>query len=236
MKIILVVAAHPDDEVLGCGGTIARHLAEGDEVHIVFMADGVTSRGICTDSAEHNERNHAAFEASQILGITTPLTFLGFPDNRMDTIALLDITQSLEKVIRTIQPEIIYTHHFGDLNIDHQITHKAVMTACRPQGNYSVKTILCFEIPSSTEWQTPNSGQAFEPNWFVDVSEVFKLKIRALKAYEEEMRDSPHPRSIESVEYKDRLTGGRIGVFAAEPLFLAMFINNTIKLGTEKCV
>ena len=224
MKIILVVAAHPDDEVLGCGGTIARHLAKGDEVHIVFMADGVTSRGVCTNSVEHNERNHAAFEASQSLGITTPLTFLGFPDNRMDTVALLEITQSLESVIKMIQPETIYTHHFGDLNIDHQITHKAVMTACRPQGSYSVKTILCFEIPSSTEWQTPYSGQAFEPNWFVDISDTLRIKMKALRAYHEEMREWPHPRSYKFIEYQVELAGAKIAFEKVESFTLARHI------------
>lgn len=219
-KIVLVVAAHPDDEVLGCGGTIARHLTEGDSVHIVFMADGVSSRGISPNSPEHQERNHAAYQASQRLGITTPLTFLGFPDNRMDTIALLDITQALEKVIKTIQPEIIYTHHFGDLNIDHQITHKAVMTACRPQGDYSVKTILCFEIPSSTEWQTPNSGQAFEPNWFVNISDTLEVKMKALQAYHEEMREWPHPRSYENIEMSAKIRGAVVGKKAAEGFML----------------
>jgi len=219
-KTILVVAAHPDDEILGCGGTIARHLAEGDNVHIVFMADGVSSRGICPNSAEHQERNHAAYQASQAFGITPPLTFLGFPDNRMDTIALLDITQALEKVIKTIQPEIIYTHHFGDLNIDHQIVHKAVMTACRPQGDYSVKTILCFEIPSSTEWQAPNSGQAFEPTWFVDISDTLEIKMKALQAYHEEMREWPHPRSYENVEMLAKNRGAVVGKKAAEGFML----------------
>lgn len=215
-KTVLVVAAHPDDEVLGCGGTIARHLVEGDSVHVLFMADGVSSRGILPNSVEHQERNHAAYQASQTLGITTPLTFLGFPDNRMDTLSILDITQALEKVIKTIKPQTIYTHHYGDLNVDHQITHKAVMTACRPQGDYSVKTILCFAIPSSTEWQTPNSGQAFEPNWFVDISDTLKIKMEALQAYHVEMREWPHARSYENVEILAKNSGARIGKKASE--------------------
>ena len=222
-KIVLIVAAHPDDEVLGCGGTIARHLAESDIVHIVFMADGVTSRGVCTNSAEHNERNHAALEASQILGITTHLTFLGFPDNRMDTIALLDITQSLEKVIKTIQPEIIYTHHYGDLNIDHQITHKAVMTACRPQPSFCVKEIYAFEVLSSTEWQVQPS-LSFVPNIFVNIGDFISSKEKALAVYREEMRPSPHSRSIENAVRCAALRGNSVGVEYAEAFQLLKII------------
>ncbi len=222
-KVVLVVAAHPDDEVLGCGGTIARHVAEGDAVHVVFMADGVTSRSALANSSEQQARNASAYRACEILGANEPV-FLGFPDNRMDTLALLDIVQALEKEIQTIQPDIVYTHHYGDLNIDHRITHQAVMAACRPQGNYSVKTILCFEVPSSTEWQTPNSGQVFEPNWFVNISDTLETKMKALQAYHEEMRSPPHSRSIENVVRISALRGANIGIEYAEAFQLLRLI------------
>ncbi len=216
---ILIVAAHPDDEVLGCGGTIRHHVSKGDTVYVVFMADGVSSRGCQVESKEHQERNCAAFSSCKILGTKKPM-FLGFHDNRMDTLALLDIVQPLEKVISKVKPVIVYTHHFSDLNIDHRITHQAVMTACRPQGDDSVKTILCFEVPSSTEWQTPNSGQAFEPNWFIDIKETLGNKLKALAAYKEEMRAYPHARSMKNILNTSMTRGAAVGMENAEAFVL----------------
>ena len=141
LKKVLVVAAHPDDEILGCGGTMIRHVDEGDEVHVVFMADGVTSRSSKeTLLDEINKRKKSAIEACKIVGTQQP-EFLGLSDNQMDTYSMLEITQKLESVINNIKPEIIYTHHNKDLNIDHQLTHQAVMTACRPQPDYFVSEI-----------------------------------------------------------------------------------------------
>ena len=138
MKKIAVVAAHPDDEVLGCGGTMARHVQEGDEVHVLYMADGVSSREEQNLQKDQLQlRNQAALAACNILGVST-FTFLGFPDNKMDSLPLLDIVRPLEERVRDIQPEVVYTHHHGDLNIDHQITYRAVMTACRPVPAQSV--------------------------------------------------------------------------------------------------
>ena len=213
MKKILVVAAHPDDEVLGCGGTIARHIDEGDEVHIVFMADGVTSR---ETAGEDNlrARNKAAYESCVVLGAQSPL-FLGFPDNKMDTVALLDVVQFIENVIEKLQPKIIYTHHIGDLNIDHQITHKAVMTACRPQPDFCVKEIYAFEVLSSTEWQTPGI-KSFCPNMFVDITDYIDLKKQALEAYSCEMHLPPHSRSVENSVRLSSLRGSAFGVEYAE--------------------
>ena len=218
-KIILVVAAHPDDEALGCGGTIAWHVAKGDKVFVVFMADGVSSRGSQIGSVEHQERNHAALSSCEILGTQAPI-FLGLPDNRMDSLALLDIVQPLESVINKIKPTTIYTHHFGDLNADHRITHQAVMTACRPQGDDSVKTILSFEVSSSTEWQTPSCGQVFEPNWFVDIKNTLGNKLKALSAYKEEMREYPHARSMKNIVNTSMVRGATVGMENAEAFVL----------------
>lgn len=223
-KNILVVAAHPDDEILGAAGSMAKHAANGEIVHTIFMADGVTSRSSDTATSECRERNKAAFQAAKIVGSQEP-RFLSLPDNRMDSVDLLDIVKPLESVIQEIKPEVIYTHHYGDLNIDHQMTHKAVMTACRPQYHEQVMTILCFEVLSSTEWQTPGSGNAFEPNWFVDISQTFNLKLDALKSYEAEMRDAPHSRSINNVENQAGLRGSQIFTQFAEAFVLARHIN-----------
>ena len=221
-KQILVVVAHPDDEVLGCAGTIARHVSDGDKVYVVFMSDGVTSRtGV--ESNEVEVRKQAAKDASNILGIVQSLRFLGFPDNRMDTVALLDIVQTLEQVINEIEPEVVYTHHSGDLNIDHKITHQAVMTACRPQPGFCVREIYSFEVLSSTEWSTNNP---FIPNYFVDISDILELKISAIKAYNSELRLFPHARSIESIEALVKYRGASVGVHAAEAFRLERKIVN----------
>lgn len=215
-KTVLVVAAHTDDEAMGCGGTIARHVAEGDQVHLLFMTDGVGSREVIAEEAI--ERLNAAHQAVKVLGVNS-FTNLNFPDNRMDSVALLDIVKEVEAKITEIQPEVIYTHHLGDLNIDHQITHKAVMTACRPQPNFSVKNIYAFEVLSSTEWQTP-SHMPFVPNVFIDITDYLTIKMQALKAYEEEMREAPHSRSLEHLELLAKHRGYTVGVKAAEGFML----------------
>ena len=180
-KTILVIAAHSDDEALGCSGVIARHVAEGDNVHLLFMTDGVASR-----SGKVNNKKKRLTDAqvvAEILGVGT-LTNLNFPDNRMDSIPLLDVVKEIEDKISQIQPEVIYTHHIGDLNIDHQITHKAVITACRPQPDFCVKEIYTFEVLSSTEWQT-SGVQPFCPNVFIDVTHYIDIKKQALEVYSE---------------------------------------------------
>ncbi len=216
MSVILVVAAHSDDEVFGCGGTIAKHIASGDKVHVVFMTNGVGSRN--TSFKEAQERRKASQDVANILGISSTQQF-EFPDNNMDTIALLDVVQLIEKVIDKLQPEIIYTHHIGDLNIDHQVTHKAVMTACRPQPGFCVKEIYAFEVLSSTEWQTPNY-LPFIPNTFVDITEYIEVKRKVLEAYNEEMLEPPHSRSIDNAIRLNVLRGNSVGVDHAEAFIL----------------
>ena len=212
-KTVLVVAAHTDDEALGCGGTIARHVAEGDTVHTVFLADGVSSRPDAQYDAL-DVRQQAAEQAQKILGVSSA-SYLGLPDNRLDSLALLDIVQPLEAVIERIRPEIIYTHHFGDLNVDHRKTHEAVMTACRPLPGSSVKEILTFEVMSSTEWNS--AGQMpFIPSFYIDISNYFTVKKEALEAYTLEMRPAPHSRNVEHMRYLARHHGHCVGVQAAE--------------------
>jgi LmbE family N-acetylglucosaminyl deacetylase len=215
MSNVLIVAAHPDDEVLGCGGTMARHTIEGDDVYVVYMADGVTSREDDNDNIALQERNKAAFKACEILEAHPP-QFLGFCDNRMDSIDLLDVVKALERVLNRINPKIIYTHHAGDLNIDHRITHQAVMVACRPKPNYYVKEIYSFEVPSSTEWATPSTENMFLPNRFVDITKTFQKKMSALAAYDKEIFDFPHSRSVKAIESLVYFRGASMGMEAAE--------------------
>lgn len=212
-KTVLIVAAHADDEALGCGGTIARHTAEGDVVHAVFMADGVNSRKN-TSGVDVSHRMAAAREAHKFLGLQR-VEFLKLPDNCMDSVPLLKIVQALEGIIKIVSPQVIYTHHHGDLNVDHRLTHEAVMIACRPVPGCTIKEIYSFEVLSSTEWSTPYLSP-FLPNHFVDISNFLNHKIKALQAYELEMRPVPHSRSIEHVKSMACHRGYSVGVVAAE--------------------
>lgn len=218
---ILILAAHPDDEVLGCGGTIAKFTDDGIVVNVAFLADGVLSRkGEVTDQQQElTSRRAAAQKACLILGVKS-LSFGNFPDNRMDTVPLLEITQAVETLITQHQPALVFTHHAGDLNIDHRRVHQATVTACRPQQGHSVKTLLCFEVPSSTEWQLSGSASNFAPNWFVDISRTLERKLAALAAYKEELRPWPHPRSRKGVEHLAHWRGASVGVDAAEAFML----------------
>jgi N-acetylglucosamine malate deacetylase 1 len=220
-KSILVVAAHPDDEVLGCGGTIAKFADEGASVHVAFLADGVSSRALGSEAFqdELGSRRLAAQTACDILGVRS-VSFENFSDNSMDAVSVLTITKAIETIVAARRPQMLLTHHAGDLNVDHQRVHQAVVTACRPQGDLSVTTLLCFEVPSSTEWQVPGSAPAFAPNWFVDVSATFDRKLRALRAYSTELREWPHPRSLQGLEHLARWRGATIGSDAAEAFVL----------------
>ena len=219
MDSVLVIAAHPDDEILGCGGAISRHSEVGDVVRVIIVSTGITSRrdNISDDinKEELAALKSSAEKANQIIGVKS-LDFLNYPDNRLDSIQRLDLIKDLEKNINAFQPNIIYTHHSGDVNIDHRIVCDAVITACRPYPNQIVKTILSFEVASSTEWQPPGKSDAFEPNWFVDISKQLSKKLEALKAYDSEMRDWPHARSLKAIDYQAKLMGSQLGVNAAE--------------------
>ena len=219
---ILVIAAHPDDEVLGCGGTIARHTTENDTVHIIILAEGATSRSEKKDSKRYSKEvlklSNSAEKSAEILGASS-LHQLRLPDNRLDSLDRLDIIKPIEALIKEIRPHIIYTHHNGDLNIDHSITHDAVVTACRPIYKSSVETLLFFEIPSSTGWQTPDI-LPFKPDWYVDITGTFELKLKALEQYNSEMKTSPHPRSYESVKALAVWRGANAGLNIAEAFML----------------
>ncbi|MEK7295471.1 MAG: PIG-L deacetylase family protein [Actinomycetota bacterium] len=222
----LVVAAHPDDEVLGCGGTIHRLAQSGTDVNIVFLSDGVSSRSSNEDNnkMELDERRKSAIEASKILGANTP-TFHDFPDNQLDTVPLLGIVKLIETEINRYGPDTVITHFGNDLNIDHRIASEAVIVACRPQNSSPVKRVLFFEIPSSTEWQMENGQPTFSPNYFIDISEHLEFKLRALHCYSTELRTWPHSRSLEAVEHLCRWRGASVGTTAAEAFVLGRQIS-----------
>lgn len=217
MTCVLVAAAHPDDEALGCGGTIARHVDAGDDVHVLFFTDGVGSRsaGGQPEATAVEVRSKAAQLACNALGCNPPQAF-DFPDNAMDQVSILDLAKVLDPVITRLQPRIIYTHHGGDLNVDHQQICRAVMTVCRPQPGCPVKEIYNFEVPSSTGWGSRLQDRAFDPETFIDIKATFDRKMDALKAYEKEMRPWPHARSMEGVEALARWRGAQQGLEMAE--------------------
>lgn len=218
---ILIVAAHPDDEVLGCGGTIARHVDEGDSVAVIFVADGVTSRQEIP-SEDITARQNASRTALAILGVDK-LHHLNFPDNRLDAIPLLDIVQKLEPLIAATGPSVVYTHHHGDLNIDHRRVNEAVLTACRPQPGSGVREIYGFEVMSSTEWSSPGRD-AFIPQLRVDITDQLERKLAALNAYAYEMRQTPHSRSVEHLRLLAIHRGYEMGLHAAEAFSVIRFL------------
>lgn len=222
---ILIVAAHPDDEALGCGGSIAKWADHGAKIHVAFLADGVSSRGLTSIELHKNliDRRAAAKKSCDILGVES-ISFYELPDNRLDTIALLEIIQLIEGLIFQYMPTMVLTHHAGDLNIDHRRVYEATITACRPQKGCPVKRLLTFEVPSSTEWQPASSGLAFTPNWFVDISATLQRKLAALNAYALEMHVSPHPRSLAAIENLSRWRGATVGVDSAEAFVLSRWI------------
>ena len=219
MNKILVVAAHPDDEVLGCGGTMARLAMEGNDVYTLILGEGITARDKKRDRINREKdlgelKNHIV-RANKLLGVKKTYTF-GFPDNRFDTVALLDIIKTIEEVKSEVSPDIMFTHHHGDLNVDHNITFRAALTACRPIKDESVKEVYSFEILSSTEWNATSSITYFMPDYFVDISKSIETKINALKEYKSELRDFPHPRSLEAVELNAKQWAMKVGLEAAE--------------------
>ena len=201
MKNILAIAAHPDDEVLGCGATIARLASEGARVSILILANGLTSRMDFDESNEeillktHHDR---AIRAGKLLG-AVEVNLAGFPDQKMDLVPLLEITHTIEKEIQRIQPDTIFTHHGGDLNLDHAITFRATMTATRTLSGCTVKKVYAYEIPSSTEWSFQQFNPVFSPNTFYRIDQTIVRKIEAMQIYESETRPWPHPRSPEAL-------------------------------------
>lgn len=148
-----------------------------------------------------------------------------FPDNRMDSVDLLDVVKQVERHIAAFRPGTVFTHHAGDVNIDHRVIHDAVIAACRPQPGFPVRELLFFEVASSTEWRPPASAEAFHPNWFVDITHTLKTKMEALEAYRHEMRDFPHPRSLQAMEALARWRGASVGMEAAEAFVLGRRLN-----------
>ena len=211
---VLVVVAHPDDEVLGMGGTMARHGAQGDQVSVLFLGSGVGARE-GSDAEEVKRRQGAAQNAAKLLGAKI-VSIHDFPDNEFDSVSLFQLVKAVEDAKAKVQPDLVYTHHGGDLNIDHRLSCQAVLTAFRPQPGEACREIRSFEVNSATEWSAPGVTPAFMPNTYVDITPYLPQLESACQAYHEEMRPAPHTRSIEAVITAARKRGSEVGLSAAE--------------------
>ncbi len=226
MSNVLVVVAHPDDEILGVGATVAKRSQGGDVVKAIILGEGQTSRWESREETPEKvieELHKDTLRAANYVGYQD-VFFAGFPDNRFDHVDLLDIVKYIEEIIKKFKPEVIYTHHRGDLNIDHQITYKAVLTATRPVVNYTVKEIYTFETVSSTEWNFSYT-EPFNPNVFETVDDYFQRKLEAIKCYRSELCKFPHPRSLEGLEVTARKWGCVVGKGYVEPFILVRKVN-----------
>src|SRR5262245_15763152 len=215
---VLAVAAHPDDETYGLGGTIRRHVVDGEAVSVLFLTDGVRARHNATE-----QQQAAARRACACLGVDD-VRFADMPDQRLDVLALIDIVRPISEAVNDLRPSIVYTHHRGDTNQDHRAVFSATMVAVRPFGDNPVEQVLCYEVASSTEWAAPVSDSAFLPNVFVNINDTLDEKLRAVDAYRDtfmpEVMEFPHPRSPEAVRVYAHSRGVSVGMVAAEAFAL----------------
>lgn len=218
MSKVLVIVAHPDDEVLGMGGTIAKYVSSGVEVALLVVTDGSTSQykndprlnKIMEDKKKETEN------AAEILGISK-VFYGGQPDMKLDITEHTEVNAVIETVIDEFDPDIVYTHFEGDVNKDHQCVYESTLVACRPVPGQKIKELYSFSVPSSTEWSPQNSKTVFVPNVYVDIEGVFsEKKYIAMAAYKTELRDYPHPRSVETLRILDQAAGLQVGLKCAE--------------------
>lgn len=217
MKNVLLIAAHPDDEVLGMGGTIAKLVKEGKAVNVLIVTDGSSSQYRDSDHlAEIIEaKKKETRKCADVLGVRD-IYYGGLPDMKLDCTPHIDINQAIERVIDKVQPDTVFTHFWGDVNMDHQNVYKSTLVTVRPVLGQVVKELYCYKVPSSTEW-TPNKADTmFMPNYFVDIEQYAEQKYKAFACYSTELRDYPHPRSVRYLRESDKAAGLRVGVLAAE--------------------
>lgn len=233
---VLFVAAHPDDEVLGCGGTILGLSRAGHRVSIAILGEGLTARRDAREraaTAALRDLRACSREAARVLG-AHEVTHHALPDNRFDTLPLLEIVKLVEAEITRVRPRVVYTHHGGDLNVDHAVVHRAVLTATRPVPGQGVREVYAFETPSSTEWAFTASATPFRPNVFADIAGDLEGKLRALSCYPSEVRAFPHPRSAEGLRAIAQRWGAVAGCEAAEAFELVRQLRDHESLREER--
>ena len=222
MQRILVIAAHPDDEVLGMGGTIAKYADKGCDITLLIVTDGSTAQYRGNPEIEDiiAEKRRETAECAKILGIGEVL-YGGLPDMRLDSVDHINVNAVIERVIEQIKPDVVYTHFGGDINMDHRCVYESTIVACRPISTQSVKRLFLYATPSSTEWNAQLSQNVFMPNWYESIDEKYaNEKYSAMLQYKTELREYPHPRSIEALKYRDLSEGNKVGVDKAESFVL----------------
>jgi len=224
----LIIASHPDDEVLGCGGTARRLADAGEDIFIAILGEGITSRFAQREEADEAliKSLHAKSEKAATLLGAKDLFMYSLPDNRFDSVPLLEIVKIIEELVNKLKPHTVYTQHGGDLNIDHVQTYRAVLTATRPMMGHPVKTVYGYEVASSTEWAFQQFEPVFSPNFFVDIEATLETKIAAMECYESEARPFPHPRSPKSLRAIAARWGSTVGLQAAEAFSLVRSIHS----------
>lgn len=210
--IVLAIAPHPDDEVLGCGGTLARHAAQGDAVHVLIITRGDPDLYPDDDEVAIRQEIEAAHH---VLGVDST-TYLDFPAPRLDTIAGYQLAEAIGQVIAQVRPDTLYLPHHGDIHVDHQRVYQAALVAARPINHCPVRRLLCYETLSETEWSPPQGSAAFIPTAFSDISDFLEIKLKAMACYEAELKEFPHPRSLPAITALAQLRGATVGLKAAE--------------------
>ena len=213
---VLVIAPHPDDEVLGCGGTIVRHAKQGDSVYVCIV-----TKAYAPDWSEEFLKNRPLeiAESNKILNITRTY-FLDYPTVKLDTIPQKELNEAIAKVVSEISPQVLYVPHRGDLTTDHRLVFDAAMVVVRPKPVAVIKRVLSYETLSETEWAAPFPESAFMPNVYVDISDALETKLKAMAAYKTELKEYPHPRSLEAISALAKVRGSAIRVEAAEAFML----------------
>jgi LmbE family N-acetylglucosaminyl deacetylase len=209
---VLVVSAHPDDEILGVGGTVAVHVRRGDQVCLAILCEGDSARSRPDRLAEVKDESR---RAAAILGVSDVI-HCGLPDQRLDTLPLGLVTGEVEAIVKSFEPAIVYTHFGGDINRDHRVIAEAVLVATRPYAAPSVREVLMFETPSSTEWGSPELLPVFHPTAFVDIARTLERKVEGFLCYTAEVCDYPHPRSAQGLRERARYWGSLVNCSAAE--------------------
>jgi len=217
---VLVIAAHPDDELLGVGATVARHVKDGDSAAVLIVSEGASSRYA---EGQDSVLRRSAEEAGKVLGIGS-IEFLGLPDQKLDAMPILEVVQPVEEAVAHHRPDVVYTHHWGDLNRDHRVVSEAVLVACRPVSPHAPRQLLYFETPSSTEWGLADPGATFAPTLFVDVTATIDAKLEAMACYQTELRPEPHPRSLSALRARAAYWGQFAHTAYAEPFVVARVI------------